>query len=227
MADHFDSELERMEAWIGGLMAGFDTRSRTQTAGKIARLVRGRHAKRIASQVAPDGTPFEPRKPQKVRAARNTTKKFLYPEGGSGKHRVVLMKSWKRTGPLYTGYDVEAGGIRSFHKDRIFKWLEPTPQERNKAAPRARHRTTIKQRAMFRKLRTYAYLRANWDASGVAVGYTGRSARIARIHQTGGTDRAARKAPAIRYARRQLLGLSPDDETAIIELLAEMAQSGI
>ncbi|NWC10169.1 phage virion morphogenesis protein, partial [Pseudomonas agarici] len=36
---------------------------------------------------------------------------------------------------------------------------------------------------MFQKLRTASYLKARGDGNGISVGFTGRVARIARVHQ--------------------------------------------
>jgi len=62
---------------------------------------------------------------------------------------------------------------------------------------------------MFQKLRTSTYLRAHGDDSAAAIGFTGRIARIARIHQEGLKDRAAIAAPSVKYERRELLGITP------------------
>lgn len=43
------------------------------------------------------------------------------------------------------------------------------------------------------------------------IGFAGRVSRIARVHQYGFRDRAERRAPKVRYVRRELLSL-PDEE---------------
>ena len=65
--------------------------------------------------------------------------------------------------------------------------------------------------AMFKKLRTASYLKVRGDSNAVAVGFTGRIARIARVHQYGLNDRAERGAPDVRYEQRELLGLNEAD----------------
>ncbi|MBD8236969.1 phage virion morphogenesis protein [Pseudomonas fluorescens] len=65
--------------------------------------------------------------------------------------------------------------------------------------------------AMFKKMRTATYLKANGDKNGVTVGFTGRVARIARVHQNGLKDRAEQGAPDLRYAQRKLLGFTNAD----------------
>jgi phage virion morphogenesis protein len=64
---------------------------------------------------------------------------------------------------------------------------------------------------MFKKLRTATYMKARGDSNAVTVGFTGRIARIARIHQFGLKDRAERGAPDVRYEQREVLGFSEAD----------------
>jgi len=67
----------------------------------------------------------------------------------------------------------------------------------------------IKRKAkMFTKLRTVRYVKASGSASAATVGFAGRISRIARVHQYGLRDRAERGAPDVKYAQRQLLGLT-------------------
>ncbi|KAF2410512.1 phage virion morphogenesis (putative tail completion) protein [Pseudomonas antarctica] len=65
--------------------------------------------------------------------------------------------------------------------------------------------------AMFKKLRTASYLKVRGDSNGISVGFTGRIARIARVHQYGLKDRAERGAPNVRYEQREVLGFTDAD----------------
>lgn len=65
--------------------------------------------------------------------------------------------------------------------------------------------------AMFKKLRTVQYLKVRGDSNGITVGFTGRIARIARVHQYGLKDRAERGAPDVRYEQREVLGFTEAD----------------
>lgn len=77
--------------------------------------------------------------------------------------------------------------------------------------------------AMFKKLKTATYLKARGDSNVVTVGFTGRIARIARVHQYGLKDRAERDAPNIRYDQREVLGFTEADLDLIRgELLAHL-----
>ncbi|CRM58895.1 phage virion morphogenesis protein [Pseudomonas sp. 24 E 1] len=65
--------------------------------------------------------------------------------------------------------------------------------------------------AMFKKLRTASYLKVRGDSNAVTVGFTGRIARIARVHQYGLKDRAERGATDVRYEQREVLGFTEAD----------------
>jgi phage virion morphogenesis protein len=72
---------------------------------------------------------------------------------------------------------------------------------------------------MFRKLRTASYLKARGDSNLVSVGFTGRIARIARVHQYGLKDRAERGAKDVRYDQREVLGFTDADLELIRDTL--------
>jgi len=64
---------------------------------------------------------------------------------------------------------------------------------------------------MFKKLKNATYLKARGDSNAITVGFTGRIARIARVHQYGLKDRAERGAPEVHYERREVLGFTEAD----------------
>jgi phage virion morphogenesis protein len=79
---------------------------------------------------------------------------------------------------------------------------------------------------MFRKLRTVRHLRLTRRADGIALSFSGRDARIARVHHFGLRDKPWPKSSGktVKYAARPLLGLSRADLEAIEDvLLAELA----
>ncbi|MNF16366.1 Phage virion morphogenesis family protein [compost metagenome] len=58
----------------------------------------------------------------------------------------------------------------------------------------------------------------------ISVGFTGRIARIARVHQYGLKDRAEPGAPDVRYDKRELLGFTEVDINLIRdEILAQLS----
>ncbi len=75
------------------------------------------------------------------------------------------------------------------------------------------------KRKMFTKLRTARYLKIRASAQGVSVGYSGRAAYIARIHQYGLRGKVNKQGVTTRYARRRLLGFTRDDREMISDLL--------
>lgn len=77
----------------------------------------------------------------------------------------------------------------------------------------------IKRQAMFRKLRTARFLKVETTAEGLAIGYGGRAAYLARVHQEGLAERVARDGPSYTYPVRQLLGLDDADRDMIRDRL--------
>lgn len=61
---------------------------------------------------------------------------------------------------------------------------------------------------MFQKLHTARFLKVQGDGSAISIGFKGRIARIARVHQYGLKDKAERGAPDVRYERREVLGFT-------------------
>lgn len=80
-------------------------------------------------------------------------------------------------------------------------------QKKNLRGKRGR----VKRRAMFLKLKGSRHLRAMANTDAAQVGFLGKVARIARVHQRGQKDRPAPDLPDVRYPRRELLGLTADD----------------
>jgi len=78
-----------------------------------------------------------------------------------------------------------------------------------------------KQGAMFVKLRTARWLKANATAERAEVGFIGRVARLARVHQYGLNDRAKRGGKEVRYARRPLMGFMEEDRTRLRDYLLD------
>lgn len=81
---------------------------------------------------------------------------------------------------------------------------------------------------MFQRLRTASFLKVQGDGNAINVGFTGRIARIARVHQYGLKESAEPGAPVVEYAKRELLGFTEDDLERIREsLLAHLTQTAI
>jgi phage virion morphogenesis protein len=113
------------------------------------------------------------------------------------------------------------------NRTRIAGQVQPdgTPFEPRRAKPTKKGR--IRQKAMFRKLRLARYLKAGSTENQAWIGFNGRAAAVARIHQDGLADAPARGQAKVRYARRVLLGLSDADRERVMDLLLDHVTSGI
>jgi phage virion morphogenesis protein len=78
----------------------------------------------------------------------------------------------------------------------------------------------IKRRAMFAKLRTARYFKVETSSEGLAIGFSGRAARLARVHQEGASSDVA-PGRSYKYPVRQLLGFTPAEREMIRDKLLE------
>lgn len=112
--------------------------------------------------------------------------------------------------------------LRRSQQKRVMAQENP---DGSKFAPRKQRNLRGKQGrvkrklAMFKKLRTASYLKVRGDSNAVTVGFTGRIARIARVHQYGLKDRAARGAPEVLYDQREVLGFTEDEKSKLYDKL--------
>lgn len=119
-----------------------------------------------------------------------------------------------------------AADLRRSQAKRIAAQQEPDGQAfaARKSPPTLRGRKgkiRKRQAAMFKKLRTARYLKIDANANEISVGFKGRAARIARVHQEGLDDKPSPNARMVRYARRQLLGFSAEDREMVRNRLLE------
>ncbi len=109
--------------------------------------------------------------------------------------------------------------LRRSQQQRIIAQRNP---DGSKYAPRKQRnlrgkKGRVKRKVqMFQKLRTASFLKVQGDGNAISVGFTGRIARIARVHQYGLKDRAERGAPDVKYAQREVLGFT-DSELDMIK----------
>lgn len=96
------------------------------------------------------------------------------------------------------------------------------PRKRRAEPLRAKKgRIKRKRDAMFQRIGRAAYLKVQASPSDVSVGFFGRVARIARVHQEGRTDRINREGRTARYPVRELLGFTQADTRMVRDLLIE------
>jgi phage virion morphogenesis protein len=78
-----------------------------------------------------------------------------------------------------------------------------------------------KKAAMFSKLRTARWLKATVTTDAVEVGFFGRVARLARVHQEGLDDRVSPGGKSVRYPARPLIGFTERDRLLIRDQLLD------
>lgn len=115
--------------------------------------------------------------------------------------------------------------IRKGQADRIGEQRNPdgsafAPRREKQASHSPRGR--LKRKLMFKKLRMARFLKSGATADEGWVGFNGRAARIATIHQEGGMDAPAPGMKKARYARRVLLGLADADQQRMLDLVMTM-----
>ena len=110
--------------------------------------------------------------------------------------------------------------LRASQQKRIAAQLNPDGTGFAPCKPQLRHQKGKIKRDMFAKLRTAKYIKAGSNANEAIVSFTADVSRIARVHQFGLRDRVSKKTGLeADYPARQLLGLSPDDEALIRDLV--------
>lgn len=118
------AELDQIEEWVAPLLKKLEPTQRKQLARTIGTELRKSQRQRIAQQKNPDGSKYAPG--QKRRAPLNKPKRFYYERTG----RVAELKSYADFGDRYTGYDLEAGGIRTFSEGAYRAILHPGKKRR-------------------------------------------------------------------------------------------------
>ncbi|EOK5393417.1 phage virion morphogenesis protein [Pseudomonas aeruginosa] len=112
--------------------------------------------------------------------------------------------------------------LRRSQQQRIAAQLNP---DGSAFAPRKPRQLRAKKgrikRQMFAKLRHAKHLKVQSSADAIAIGFMGRVARIARVHQYGLRDRPERGQADVQYDRRELLGFTDADLDLIRESLLE------
>lgn len=116
-----------------------------------------------------------------------------------------------------------ARDIRKSQSDRIARQIQPDGQRfaPKKSAGGKRRKGQLREKVMFRRLRLAKFLKAGADPGEAWVGFAGRAAAIARVHQDGLEDSPTRGAKKVRYARRVLLGLTDAEQERILDTLLE------
>ena len=213
-------ELAEIERIAGALLRGLSSGARRTLMRRMSRELGAGQRERIAGQHAPDGSAFEARKKKEPSATGRGTACFLYPSGGSGDPRKVIMKSFTwSAGQKMTGFDIEAGAIRTFEFSKIVKWLPVPPEHENRGSGKLRRRGSIRRHAMFRRLSSARFLKSGADDQSLWVGFSGKVSAIANVHQRGLRDRPSIRAKPMDYPQRELLGATMADRERLLDTL--------
>ena len=198
-------DAHELDAIFQDILSGLSAAGIPRKAMNVGKIIRQQQARRIRNQVSPEGQPWEKRKRRIMRIQKGV--KFIWKDG-----QVRNLKNWStsrgRFGQKITGYDTDTGGIRTFYKADIEDYLEINTL-------RVGAKTT-RPSPMFEKLRTPRFMKITPAPDGVSVGFQGRAARIARVHQFGEVSLVS-PGNATKYPVRELLGLNGKDKQQITE----------
>lgn len=195
-----EKELEKLSSFIEPMLRALSAPQRRALTQKIARDLRRINQRRIKSQQNPDGSSYDVRLKPKMAVGQI---QFIY------KDELRDMKSWQDQGDRVTGYDRNAGGIRTFIKDRVQKWLPSHTASRT--------RRGNKKEKMFSKLAGPKYLKTHTSEHSAAIEFLGRIAQIANIHQHGLRAPVSAGGALYSYPERQLLGFSAQDQRILLD----------
>lgn len=122
-----------------------------------------------------------------------------------------------------------ARDLRRSQKQRIAAQQNPDGSAYAPRKPQAwKKQGSIKRRALFSQIRTARYMKARGSIDTASVGFTGRVATIARVHQLGETAKVDKNGPRYNYPRRQLLGFTQRDRVHIGDaILAHLSERGL
>lgn len=79
-------DLQRLEDWAAPLLAKLQPAERRSLARVVARDLRRSQAQRIGAQQNPDGSAYEPRKPQRVRGRIGAVRGKMFPRIRAARH---------------------------------------------------------------------------------------------------------------------------------------------
>lgn len=101
--------------------------------------------------------------------------------------------------------------LRKSQRKRISEQKNPDGSSYTPRRKRLREQKGKIKRKMFTKIKNTSNLKVLSNADSIAIGFVGRVARIARVHQEGLKDRAEKGAPDVVYPKRELLGFTEQD----------------
>lgn len=213
-----EDDIDQLANWAEPILKSMEAKQRKVLMRSIATKVRKSNMERMKRQENPDGSAWEQRKSVKKGRRVHKSVEFLYKKGGGPAERRRL-NNWYSTPKMMTGYDPDAGGIRSFRKDRVEQYIDINTTSSNK---RLRSKKGgIKKKAMFTKLRTAKYLKTTVSPDAAGIEFRGDVGALARVHQFGLSARVGKGAGEYDYPQRRLLGLTRRDLEMISDEIME------
>ncbi|WP_314337882.1 phage virion morphogenesis protein [Acinetobacter guillouiae] len=107
--------------------------------------------------------------------------------------------------------------LRATQKKRITKQTNPDGSAYIPRKFRLRDKKNKIKNKMFNLIKNAKYMRIERTPEGIAIGFAGRVAFIAGVHQFGLRDKVEKGGPTVQYARRELLGFTPEEMNMIEE----------
>lgn len=205
--------LTHFAARVELIRANLSQRELARFADQMAKEMRESNAKRIKANVTPEGEQMDPRKPQRG----NREIKFIYTTSDS---EVRHLKSWRGTRSYIIGFDIMRGGIRTFKRSRIKRFIKVDTSKGD-----AINKSKLK-RKMFSRLIKSKWLKAKGYSDRAEVSFASTAEKVAHIHHYGLKDKGS-KGQDIQYPERPLLGMDAKDVDKIEDLLLTHLTKGL
>ena len=117
--------------------------------------------------------------------------------------------------------------LRASQKTRITKQQNPDGSAYVPRKNRLRDKKNKIKNKMFNVIKNAKYMRTQRTAQGIAIGFAGRVASIARVHHFGLKDKVDRDGPVVKYDSRKLLGFTEQEikmiENDVLEYISSTA----
>lgn len=197
---------EALTTTLSGLLHKLNPIERRRLNREIAKQLRTSHSERIKSQRNPDGSRYTARKPSYQ--PHNKPVSFIY--HGVKRH----LRSYRNEGDRLIGYDVETGGVKTFLRSKVERWLRPPKGGQSAKKPQKR-----RLRPMFGRLRSPRFIKLinSTDVAGLHI--PGSAGRIAEPHQYGLRDQVRPGGPTVQYPVRQILGLTDQEIDQVRDII--------
>ena len=201
------TDLLQLDEWMQAFISRMDGPSRQKLAGQVARELRKLQGQNIKAQRSAEGTAWPQRKKPKAVAPP-----IRYVYRAKDRHiREIEMSNYRDRPDRITGYDKEAGGIRTMLKVGMLRSLPA----RNGPTAAATRRAQL----MLQRMATPAIMRAKATPEGAELSFSGLSERIAAVHHFGLRDAVRSGGPEYDYPSRPLLGIGPKERATVLNFV--------